>query len=233
MKRLSIVIALGVVLLLGTGVLAQTSSISKDAENFVKGVLRERGIGQDQIKNVEKVDMKKLPKEVNLQNIDDTNLAMYKIDMGLKKPVYIITASEENFKKEIKKFANKALLNFGFGGELDSSSFLNSAAGVQSSYDKGYVMIRDGSITGVSTSLEVVKSLQGGVAEIIIYKNGEVVGFRNTFDLENKGPKTDYDTIDEGTINFEKGDILSVKVIISEGGSIKDVNTLLEIVTKA
>ncbi len=233
MKRFSVIFALVIVLLLGTSVLAQTSSVSKDTESFVKGVLKERGIKQDQIKNVEKINMKKLPKEVNLQNIDDTNLAMYKINMGLKKPVYVITVSEDEFKKEIKKFANKALLNFGFRGELDNSSFLNSATGVPSSYNKGYVMIRDGSITGISTSLEVEKSLKGGIAEIVIYKNGEMVGFRNTLNLENNKAETDYDTVDEGTINFEKGDIISAKVIISEGGKIKDINTLLEIVTKA
>jgi len=51
-------------------------------------------------------------------------------------------------------------------------------------------------------------------------------------DLES-GSKLDYDLINEGTINFQKGDIISAKVLLSDGVQVSDVNTLLEITTEA
>ncbi len=233
MKRFSIVFTFAIVLLLGASVFAQTNSITDNTEEFVKNVAIKKGISEDKIESVEKVDMNDLPEEVNLGNIDETNLQMYKIAISEEKPIYVITASDEKFKKELQKFANKMLLNFGFAGEIESSTFLMSPTGVQGSYEKGYVMIRDGSITGLSTNLETEEDLEGEVAEIIIYKNGKVTGFRNTINLDEKGSKVDYDTMDEGTLNFEKGDIISSKILLSSGAKVRDVNTLLEITANA
>ena len=93
-------------------------------------------------------------------------------------------------------------------------------------------MIRSGSITGISSSLEVEEEAPGKIAEVVIYKNAEVVGFRNTFDLSETGALSGYNTVDEGIINFNKGDIISVKLIIPEGVKLKDINTLIEITVK-
>jgi len=236
MKRFSIVLVLAVVLLLGTSVLAQNIPVSKDISDFVKDVAIKKGISEDQITNVEQVDMNNLPEEITIENIDETNLAMYKLDvedLNGTKPVYVITASKEKFEKEVKKFASKMLLNFGFSGKMNTSTFLLSGTGVQGSYDKGYVMLRDGSVTGLSTNLDIKNSFPDGVAEIILYKNGETIGFRNTINLKESGSKLDYDLINEGTINFQKGDIISAKVLLSDGVQVSDVNTLLEITTEA
>ena len=94
-------------------------------------------------------------------------------------------------------------------------------------------MIRDGSITGLSTSLNIKDALSGGIAEIILYKNGKAIGFRNTINLDKTGPGVDYDSVDPGTINFQKGDVISAKVLLSSEAQVEDVNTLLEITEEA
>ncbi|MCR4327529.1 MAG: hypothetical protein NUV46_03030 [Nanoarchaeota archaeon] len=231
MKRFSVVFALGVILLLGTGVLAESFSISDNTEKFVKKIASNRGVAEESITSITQVDLNDLPEEVNIQNIDDTAIAMYQIEVEGEKPVYVITASEMEIKKQVENLLGKMLLNFGTPGEVSESTFLSSSAGVKGSENKGYAMIRSGSITGISTNLEVLNS-GIGEAEVIIFKNGEVVGFRNTFDLSENGIKSDYDTVGENIVNFNKGDIISVKVVLPSGVFIKDVNTLLEITAK-
>lgn len=236
MKRFSIVLALAIVILLVGGVVAENSSIGTtvtgDTEQFIKNIAQKKGIPENDIQGVKQVDFNNLPEQVNLKNIDNTTLAMYQIDVNNASPVYVITASQTEFKKELQNFAGKMLLNLGLAGEVSSSEFLQSAAGVSGREDKGYVMIRDGSITGVSTSLEVENSSPGKTAQILIYKNGQAVGFRNTFDLSGTGALSNYNTVGDGIVNFNKGDIISVKVIISDGVKVKDINTLLEITSR-
>ena len=229
MKRMNPIFVVLIVLLLGVGVFAQSSSMSQNSEDFVKNVVAQKGVDEEKIKSVEEVDMNALPEEVNIKNIDETNLAMYKVDVEGENPVYIITASDEKFKEEVANFANKVLLSFGMAGDVENSVFLNSATGVTTSRKNGYVMMRDGSITGISTNLNVEESLNGGAVEILLYKNGEAIGFRNTIRTDSEGSKVDYDTIAEDTLNFEKGDIISAEVVLSDGTRVTDVNTLLEI----
>ena len=231
MKRFALIFALGIALLLGAGVLADSIAISGDTEEFVKNIASKKGVPEEDITQIKQIDFNDLPEEVNLQNIDNTSLAMYEIQIEGDRPIYVITASEKEFKRELQNFAGKMLLNLGLPGEIRESTFLQSSAGVEGSENKGYVMIRDGSITGISTSLEV-EFPANGEAEIIIYKNGEVVGFRNTFDLSSAEIKSDYDTVGEGIINFNKGDTISVKVVMPNGVTLKDINTLLEITAR-
>jgi len=124
----------------------------------------------------------------------------------------------------------KMLLNFGSKGEVSESSFLNSATGVEGSLEKGYVMMRDGSITGLSTSLEVFSG--EGSVETIIYINGEPAGFRNTIVGDSVGVKKDYDTQSLGVVKFEKGDVISAYVKTEGNIVVKDVINLVEIFTE-
>jgi len=228
MKRLNFIFAFLVVLLLGAGVFAQSLSTSKNSEDFAKDVAVKKGVDEEKITSVEEVDMNSLPDEVKIENIDETTLAMYKIDVEGENPIFVITASDEKFKKEVQNFANRVLLNFGLPGKVENSTFLLSSTGVPTSYESGYVMIRDGSITGLSTSLNVEETLNGGKAEIILYKNGKPLGFRNTFDMYISGYKTDYDTMKEDTLNFEKGDVISARIAIPDEAIVSEVNVLLE-----
>ncbi len=235
MKRFSVIFVFAIAVLLVGGVLAQTTSIGTtvtgSAAQFVKDIAQKRGISENDIQNVTQVNFNQLPNEVNLKNIDNTTLAMYQVDLNNGSPVYVITASQTEFKKELQNFAGKVLLNLGISGTVDSSEFMQSAAGVSGSDNQGYVMIRDGSITGLSTSLEN-ELKTNGIAQIVIYKNGQPVGFRNTLDLQESGSLSDYNTIDNGIINFNKGDVISVKVILPDGAQVKNINTLLELTQK-
>jgi len=90
-------------------------------------------------------------------------------------------------------------------------------------YDEG------GSITGISTNLEIVRG--EGEIEVVIYRNGEAVEFGNSFVGDSEGVKKDYDIQPEGTVKFEAGDVISVTVEANDSVVWKDVITMAEIVT--
>ncbi len=229
MKKYFTFLILGIILV---GVaFAQTTQITEEVEDFVKKVAKSKGIEEEKVSDIKEVDFKKLPKDLNLQNIDETNLALYEVQVNDdEKPVYIITASKTKIKESIAEFAQKMLLTFGHDEVIKETTFLKNAVGVLGSHEKGYVMIREGSITGLSTNLETIDG--AGNVEIIIYKNGEKVGFRNSFTITETKTYKDYDTISKEVLNFEKGDLISVKVDISGNLQLRDITTLLEIETK-
>src|SRR3990167_10527469 len=71
MKRLSVFLALGIFVLVMSGVIAE-SSLPDDVQDFVKKVAEKKGIPESDINSVEEVNFSDLPKEINIQNIDDT-----------------------------------------------------------------------------------------------------------------------------------------------------------------
>lgn len=230
MKKLFAIFGILVIVFLATSVVAEGVLVSSETQQVVKDVMNTKGINQSSIKAIKQIDLKNLPDKVKLENIDTNNLALYEVNVsGEETPVYVITASDNKIKSLISKFTKKMFLNFGFGGEFSESTYLKSAVGVLGSLDKGYVMMRDGSVTGISTNLEGVKG--EGSVDILIYKNRELVGFKNSFDIRGSGIYNDYDTISENTLSFYPGDIISLYVQIEGNITIKDVNTLLEVET--
>jgi hypothetical protein len=242
MKRLISILAIAMVFILVSGVVAAPKTLNelensdKDVfEKYVEDIAVEKKINIDNETKIEKVDFEKLPENLNLQNIDDTNLAVYEVDSGDGKPVYILTLSKEAFEKtqEAEDY-KRMLLNFGLNREVSASGFLETATGVEGSVEKGYVMVRDGSITAISTNLEILKSMnseQYERAELIIYKNGKPIGFGNNLDIFTEGVQNDYDVQSEGTVEFQAGDVISVYLEFPNGVEIGDVTTLLEITT--
>jgi hypothetical protein len=230
MRKHIAIFALVFVLFLASSVVAETISVTKEMETIVKDVASTKGVQKENIKEVEQVSFEELPEEITLQNIDDTNLALYKVDAGEDKPMYVITASETKFKKVVQKFTNKMMLSFGFAGEFSESGYLMSATGVLGDLEKGYAMMREGSITGMSTNLEVIEGT--GEIEVIIYKSKDEIEFRNAFKVETPGIYTDYDTLSGEILNFQPGDVVSVYVNIPKGMVLKDINTLLELQTE-
>lgn len=226
-----LVLPLAIILILGVTVFAQTT-IDKDVEKFVKDVASVKGVDRNTIEDIKQVDFNNLPEQINLKNIDETNLALYEINVGSEKPIYVITASSEMFKETIKEYAQKMFLNFGFPGEIIETNYLQTATGVTTGLEKGYVMPNDGSITSISTNLEVIEKENSLPIQIIIYKNSQEVGFRNSFDVSKTGIYNDYDLISEGTLNFNRGDVISAKVLLPENTKVKDIITLIEISTK-
>jgi len=236
MKKIFTLFILGVILLASVALaesINQTDlTTERGVENFVKDVAAQKGIEKTKITNVQKLDFKNLPNEINLKNIDETNLALYQLDIESEvKPVYIITASNTLFKDTIKKFTQKMLLNFGFSGEFTHTSYLKTATGVTTSLEKGYVMTRSGSITSLSTNLEITNRDNNEEIKVILYINGDKTGFRNAFNENSLGVYNDYDTISSGVLNFEKGDVISMEVVIPSRTTVQDVTTLMEIET--
>lgn len=216
--------------MLGASVVAEEISVDKKADQFVRDVAKMKGVNESNVRGIKELDVANLPGKVTFENIDENNLALYEIDVSdSEEPVYIVTASSDFFKKTVRVFAQRMLLSFGYSGEVDSDSFLKTSSGVDTTLENGYVMTRDGSITGLSTSLEIISSTSKNPVEIRVYKDSEKIGFRNSIIFNSEGVYTDYDTIDSDILNFEKGDVISVEVDVPEGIKIKDVITLLEI----
>ena len=221
MRKKILIFTLVFVMFLATSVVAETISVTNEINEIVNDVSSAKGFTKENVKEVKEVNFSELPEEISLQNIDDTNLAIYKVDMGEEKPLYAITASETKSKKVIQNFSNKTILNssnkmmlnFGFAEEIYESSYLKSATGVLGDNGKGYVMMRNGSITGMSTNLEVIEGK--GEIEIIINKGNDIVEFRNAFNVQNPGIITDYDTLSEEILNFQPGDIIQGPMVQS------------------
>ena len=226
--------------------ITENSEVAQEVKGYVEDFVEKRGIKKEDINTVREVDFDSLPKEVNIENVGDTNLAIYEIDYdessGEEKKVFVVTYSVEELKAQgdlIIAHDKRQFLNFGFSGEMAKSGFLETATGVEGSLEKGYVMMREGSITGMSTSLEVsaeapkegVPSSEGkGEIDIIIYKNGEQVGFGNTLNAD-LGMRKDYDVQSNGVVTFEPGDAISVYVDAGDGLIWRDVITMMEITT--
>lgn len=230
-KGIYILLVLVFVLVLASSVFAQSLGLSGKSKDIVDQIVENQGIDKDKIKSVEKVDFENLPEQVDLKNIDTTNLAVYQVDYGGEAPVFVVTASDELLEApESVVQIYKMFLNFGLSGESSGSFFLNSATGVEGSLEKGYVMMRDGSITGLSTNLEVLSG-EGNV-EVVIYINGKPAGFRNTIVADSVGVKKDYDIQSLNIVKFDKGDVVSVYVKTDGDVVVKDIINLIEISTE-
>ena len=203
---------------------------------YVINFVQKRDILPSEISFVKEVDFKSLPKEVNIENVGDHNLAIYEIsytENGSQDKIYVVSYSVEELKAQgdlIIAHDKRQFLNFGFDGVMDKSGFLQTATGVEGSLEKGYVMVRDGSITAVSTNLEIIQNNPGQI-EIIVYKNGGAIGFGNTLDASFVGVGSDYDVQSKDTVVFGAGDVISVYARAQGDVSWKDVITMVEITT--
>ncbi len=231
------------VLVLSIGALAISAQTNEDVSElgekvsgYVQDFVSKRGVDSDEISGIRQVDFGALPKEVNIENVGDTNLAIYEINYSKNdqdKKVYVITYSVEQLRSQgdlIIAQDKRNFLDFGFSGIMDETGFLKTSAGVETSEAKGYVMARDGSITAVSTNLEIIQSNPGQI-EIIVLKNGEPISFGNTISTDSLGVKKDYDVQAREIVDFQAGDVISVVAKKTGEVSWRDVITIVEITT--
>jgi len=231
LKRVFVIVVFGI-LLTASGVFAETIGLTEEVKEIIEDIITKKGIEEENITSIELVDYNNLPDAIKIENIDDTNLAIYKVEIGEDRPIYVITASNELFEgiSKTPTTGEALLLNFGYEGEMKKKDeFLKTATGVETSLEKGYVMMRGGSITGISTNLEIVRG--EGEIEVVIYRNGEAVEFGNSFVGDSEGVKKDYDVQSEETVKFEAGDVISVSVEADGDVVWKDVITMVEIIT--
>ena len=230
LKRVFIFVLFGI-LLTASGVFANVNStLSEGAKQATNAVIQDNNLSQDKIENITQVDFNNLPPQVNLTNIDRTNLAIYKIDYAGGKSVFVLTASDKIFEKATKASSttsNTLLLNFGLPGKSSNSEFLKTATGVTTGKEKGYVMMRKGSITGISTNMEIVSG--SGEIQIIVYRNGESTNFENGFVVNSTGVKKDYDVQSDNVLTFNPGDVISVYISSKGNLSWRDITTLVEL----
>ena len=211
--------------------------ISTQVYEYVSNFVQKRGVLPSAISFVKEVDFDSLPKSVHIENVGEHNLAIYEISYkedNKEDQIYVITYSVEELKEQgdlIVAHDKRQFLNFGFAGMMDKSGFLQTATEVETSLEKGYVMVRDGSITAVSTNLEVSGSNPGDI-EIIVYRNGEPIGFGNIFSTASSGIKKDHNVQSKDIVTFKAGDVISV-YLKANGIDIVwgDIITMVEITT--
>ncbi|MEX0920654.1 MAG: hypothetical protein WDZ62_00090 [Candidatus Pacearchaeota archaeon] len=215
-----------------------TQEVPERVSDYVLGFVQKRGVSPSEVSLVREVDFESLPKDVNIKGVGDHNLAIYEIsydENGKEDQVYVVSYSTEKIRKQgdlIVSQDKRNFLNFGFSGEMPSSGFLKTASDVETSLEKGYVMMRKGSITAVSTNLEIIDSTSQGEIKIIVYVNGKEVSFGNRLSTESSGVKKDYDSMSKGVVTFNEGDVISVEVEGSTSSSWGDITTLIEITTE-
>jgi len=219
-----------------------SKELSNAAQGYIEEFVEKRGIDAEDINNVSEVDFGTLPEEVQIDNVKDANLAIYNVDFNDSentntdntKQVFVVTYSTEKIETTADLIAHpdkRQFLQFGLNSEAVGSSFLSTASGVPGSLEQGYVMMRQGSITGMSTNLNVLEA-SGQVIEVILYKNGEAISFGNVIDSESSGIKKDFDIQSKGVVTFEPGNTISVGVKgQSSDVKFKDVITMVEITT--
>ncbi|MEN7982653.1 MAG: hypothetical protein ABFQ65_04350 [Nanoarchaeota archaeon] len=216
-------LAVGIILFLAVGVVATASTIPEAVED----VVIEKGLNTAEITNVESVDYSDLPEQIDIDNIDDTNLEIYEVDIADEKLFVLTFGGEQIAPAPVEQ---RQFLNFGYSGDM-TDGFLESVGGVSMDSNKGYVMMREGSITGISTNLEVIDIAEGGRVEIVIYKNGKAINFGNEVSASSSGAQKDYDVQSTGVVTFEAGDTISVYADGVGETAWKDVITMIEITT--
>jgi hypothetical protein len=220
-------------LILSVGAFAQNiegvgDGVADDVRNYVESFLDKGGIEGEQIEAVTEVNQADLPDEIEIKEIEENNVGIYEVNFTEgeeEKNIFVVTYSTPNLEvKEEVKTTSVQYLSFGSSEILSDNSYLESVNGVKTGKDVGYVMMRPGSVTGISTSLNVEGS---GSVEIKVYKNGVDTGFSNL--IVSEGSSSDFDIQSEDVVKFNAGDSIAVYVKVKGSVEWSDVVTLVEV----
>ena len=150
----------------------KVKGISNETKDFVKEFVKKRRIDAEKINNISQIDFNSLPKEISIENIDDSNLGIFQVNYNDSsngdegKDIFVVTYSVEQLRKQgdlIIAHDKRQFLDFGYAGEGTESIFLETATGISTSLENGYVMMRPGSVTGLSTNIEITKVGDGEI----------------------------------------------------------------------
>jgi len=236
MKKL-VFVAFAVFMIAGLvgGVFAveQLQDISEDTIEFVKKFVKEKKeIVEADVIGIKKIDLENPPEGIIIEKVEDTNIALYEVNYNednQNKKVFVLTYGDQDISQQVD-YKNVQYLTFTDSLDSDEERFLMIES-VRGSEELGYVMLDRGSITGLSSVLEITNSSVGEI-ELVIYKNGEDVGFRNSIDSSQAGVEKDFDLQSENVIEFEPGDVISVKASSTGDAGWKNVITTLKIATE-
>tara|TARA_Y100000310_G_scaffold345731_1_gene468969 strand:+ start:3914 stop:4615 length:702 start_codon:yes stop_codon:yes gene_type:complete len=230
MKREVLLLVLVGLFIFTAGVLAQeTGVVDSVKEEFIEEFVEDSDfVREGEVDSVSQVNQSELPEDIQIQDIEENNVGIFEVNFtesesGEEKKVFVVTYATNDFrKKEVSVTKNIQSLFFGMSDEQVVSSYLETANGVLTE-GSGYVMMREGSVTGISTSLEISGR---GKLFIRVYKNGEDTGFHNLI-TTNEG-KIDFDLQSEDIVKYGSGDVISVYVQQSGSVSWGDVITMVE-----
>ncbi len=247
MKK-GVVLVIGLILLFTVGAVAQGAGItgniqkkverakdgkaievSKDTFDYLKDFLEKGGVRKEMVRKVKELDKSSLPDNAKIEKIDDSKVGIYDVEYdddktGNRSSVFVVTYSTTEFEQVEESVKIVNYLNYGFAGDSNESSYLKTSNGVLSGSDKGYVMMRGGSVTGISTNID----LDGdGKVSIKVYKNGEDTEFGNLISVSDK-KKVDYDLQSEDVVTFEPGDVVSVYIEVKGDVVWGEVITMVE-----
>jgi hypothetical protein len=236
--KLSVVVAAVLFLAFGAfaeDVVQQISGVTNETKSFVEDFVKGSKIEPQDIKSIEQIDLQNPPPEVQVEHVDDTNIAVYQVNYtknSIDRKVFVVTYATPHFLSPADVHGKNAIVYLNFGENSlvnDSLRFLKTSTGVQGSREQGYVMVDAGSLTGLSTNIEIVHAVDGGRLDVVIYKNGEATGLRNLIDASESGVKKDYDSQSAGIVTFVQGDVISV--VVESHGNIawKDDITLIKL----
>jgi hypothetical protein len=224
-KSVTIFTIIIISLALIAGVIAESMVSETEQGEIEKKLLDKEKI----ISGITEVDLTNQPEGLDIGVYDGVGIKIYRVDIGESKPVFIVTSQGKIIEvQNVSLPSPRNLLYFGFAEETKESIYLESATGVDLK-EQGYVMLRKGSITGISTSLNAVSGV--GTAEIIVYKNGEEAGFRNTISIDSTGIQKDFDLQSPGVLTFKPGDEISVYVKVTGDLTISNIVNIVEITT--
>jgi hypothetical protein len=200
-----------------------TSDVNDESSAYISSFLGKGGINPGEIKDVRSVDQSELPDGIDIKEISENQLSIYEAKIekeGTEKNLFIITYSTDKFlpKKEIQT-KSIAYLNFGKKNIQSSSEFLDSFSGSE----LGYVMVREGSITGISTNTELSGT---GFLRVKVFLNGEDTGFENLIVSEG-GNEVDFDSQSEGIVTFYPSDV--IQVYVESNLNVNEIVSLVEI----
>ncbi|MFA5992743.1 MAG: hypothetical protein WC796_03490 [Candidatus Pacearchaeota archaeon] len=237
MKRgvwIAIILGISIIFLAGTfaqSVLDETNGLSKEVTDYVKAFVADEEINSSQINNITLVDTNNLPEEIEINKVEPNKIAIYEVNYtdvnsNESKKVFVVTYSTDSLnKKEQNIVKNIQNWIFGYPEETNSSDYLYTSAGVKSNKEVGYVMMHPGSITGISTSLEITQGT--GKVYIKVYKNGEDTGFNNVISSEDPR-KIDYDVQSENSLTFYQGDLITTYIENPDNITFKNAVVTLE-----
>ncbi|MAG07214.1 hypothetical protein CMI46_00150 [Candidatus Pacearchaeota archaeon] len=231
MKREVLLLVLVGLFIFTAGVLAQEVGEVSLKEEFVEEFVEDTNfVDSGEVNSVAQINQSELPEDIQIQDIEENSIGIFEVnftesDTQEEKKVFVVTYATNDFKKKAVAITkNVQNLFFGMAESQVISAYLETANGVQTGEDSGYVMMRDGSVTGISTTLEVSGK---GKLFISVYKNGEDTGFHNLISTDGDG-EIDFDLQSEDVVKYRPGDVISVYVRQSGEVSWNNVVTMVE-----
>ena len=136
-KVFALYFAIFAIVFIASGVVAESVGLSSSAQKVVEDILSNKGINPDDVESVEEVTFDNLPSQIDVENIDDTNLVVYEVKPLEGNSFFVVTASDRNIKQQ-KAVAGIAryVMDFGYNGAMAGDGFLRTAVGVETALKK-------------------------------------------------------------------------------------------------